>query len=94
MPNTNGFAKTLYANGAAQREVPFVRGRLENWAAAVIYATAQVNFAFDKSQEPHTTPDEIADFFGVSKNTASQKAQIIRSSLKCATGMRNSAQPR
>ena len=67
---------------ARKREVPFVRGRLENWAAAVIYATAQVNFAFDKSQEPHTTPDEIADFFGVSKNTASQKAQIIRKLFK------------
>jgi len=74
--------ENLVRKMARKREVPFVRGRIENWAAAVIYALAQVNFTFDKSQQPHTTPDELADFFGVSKSTASQKAQIIRKLFK------------
>ena len=43
-----------------KREVPFLRGKLEIWAAATIYAIGQINFLFDKSFEPYTTPDDIA----------------------------------
>lgn len=61
-----------------KHNVPFKRGKLKNWASGVIYAIAQINFLFDKSQELYTSPDEICDFFGTKKSTASNKARDIR----------------
>ncbi len=58
--------------------VPFKRGKIENWASGIIYAIAQINFLFDKSSEPHTSPDEICDYFNTKKSTASNKARDIR----------------
>lgn len=36
-----------------KRQVPFLTGRPEIWAAAVVYALGQLNFLFDKSFEPY-----------------------------------------
>lgn len=58
--------------------VPFKRGKLENWASGIIYALAQINFLFDTSSEPHTSPDEICDYFNTKKSTTSNKARDIR----------------
>ena len=41
-----------------KRQVPFLSGRLEIWAAAVVYALGQINFLFDKSFEPGTPPGD------------------------------------
>lgn len=65
-----------------KRAVPFATGRPEIWAAAVVYALGQVNFLFDRSQKLHSTPDQIADFFGVSKVTVGLKAKAIRDLFK------------
>ena len=35
-----------------KRDVPFQRGKLEIWAAAVVYAIGFVNILFNKSFEP------------------------------------------
>ncbi len=67
---------------ARKREVPFVRGKLEIWAAAVIYAIGQINFLFDKSFQPYASTDDLAKYFGVSKSTVGQKAQKIRELFK------------
>lgn len=67
---------------ARKRVVPFLSGRMEIWAAAVIYAVCQINFAFDKASDPHTTPDDICDYFGVKKSTVSGKAGHIRDMFK------------
>lgn len=61
-----------------KHNVPFKRGKLENWASGIVYAIAQINFLFDKSQELHTSPDEICEFFKTKKSTASNKARDIR----------------
>lgn len=61
-----------------KHNVPFKRGKLENWASGVVYAIAQINFLFDNSQELHTSPDEICEFFSTKKSTASNKARDIR----------------
>lgn len=37
---------------ARKRDVPFVTGRIEIWAAAVIHALGTVNFLFDKASQP------------------------------------------
>jgi hypothetical protein len=65
-----------------KRVAPYLSGRIEIWAAAVVYALGSINFLFDKSFKPYATTDEICAFFGTSKSTTSQKAQVIRNLFK------------
>jgi hypothetical protein len=65
-----------------KRVVPFLTGRIEIWAAAVVYALGGINFLFDKSFEPYATPDDICNYFGTSKKTTGQKAKTIRDMFK------------
>lgn len=65
-----------------KREVPFARGKLEIWAAAVINAIGTVNFLFDKSTSPFTSVKEINEFFGTNSSTVGQKASLIRDMFK------------
>jgi len=64
-----------------KHEVPFKRGKLENWASGIIYALGQINFLFDDSFDPYATPDDICGFFKTKKSTASNKARDIRRML-------------
>jgi len=61
-----------------KREVPFQRGRLEIWSAAVVYAIGSINFLFDKSFEPYMTAAQICEYFGANTTTVSQKARKIK----------------
>ena len=61
--------------------VPFMSGKIEIWAAAVIHALGTINFLFDKSFEPYTTVDEINVFFGTNKSSTGQKSKVIRELL-------------
>ena len=65
-----------------KHQVPFLRGRVNTWAGAIIYALGQVNFLFDRSFEPYASADDIAQHFGVSKSTLGQKAKQIRDMFK------------
>lgn len=65
-----------------KRNVPFLSGRIEIWAAAIFYVIGQINFLFDKSMQPFSTADEISGYFGQSKSSVSQKAKVIRDLLK------------
>lgn len=66
---------------AGNRQLSLQRGRKEIWAAAIIYAIAQLNFLFDPETEPCILPDDICEFFGTKKTTVSNKAGIIRKEL-------------
>ncbi|MDR9367315.1 MAG: DUF6398 domain-containing protein [Balneolaceae bacterium] len=61
-----------------KREVPFKRGKLDIWAAAVVHAVGSVNFLFDKSFEPYASVSDINDYFGTNTSTVSQKSKRIR----------------
>ncbi len=61
-----------------KKDVPFQRGKLEIWAAAVIYAIGSINFLFDKSFEPYITPNQISEYFGTKNSTVSNKAREIK----------------
>ena len=61
-----------------KRDVPFQRGKLEIWAAAVIYAIGAINFLFDKSFDPYMTAEQISEYFGTKKSTVSNKARQIK----------------
>ena len=65
-----------------KRNVPYLSGGIEVWAAGVIYALGQINFLFDRSFEPYATPDDICDYFGTNKSTTSKKAKFIRDMFK------------
>lgn len=65
-----------------KRQVPFLSGRIEIWAAAIVYALGSINFLFDKSFSPYVTAEDIGKHFGTTKSSASQKAKIIRDILK------------
>ena len=67
---------------ARKRPSPLVRGDLGIWAAGVVHAVGQVNFLFDRSQDLHTTTDELAQWFGIKKTTVANKAKAIRDLLK------------
>lgn len=70
--------KKLIDKMARKRTVPFLSGRVEIWAAAIVYALGSINFLFDKSFLPYATPDTLCDHFQVSKRTLAQKAKLIR----------------
>ncbi|MCU0444484.1 MAG: DUF6398 domain-containing protein [Microscillaceae bacterium] len=65
-----------------KKTVPFLTGQKPIWAAAVVHAICSANFAFDKSQTPHTSVDEINTFFNTKKSTVSSKSAEIRKMLK------------
>ena len=69
-----------------KRNVPYLSGRIEIWAAGVIYALGQINFLFDRCFEPYATHDDICDYFGTKKSTTSQKAKFIRDMFKMRYG--------
>jgi hypothetical protein len=74
--------KKLIRKMSRKRVVPFLSGRIEIWAAAVVYAIGSINFLFDKSFEPYATADDICNYFGTSKSTTGQKAKTIRDMFK------------
>lgn len=67
---------------ARKKSVPFIVGKIEIWAAAVIHAIGSINFLFDKNTKPFVSADFICKSFGVSKSTVGQKAKVIRDMLR------------
>jgi len=61
-----------------KKDVPFKSGKIEIWAAAVIYTIGSINFLFDKSFKPYITADQISEYFGTKKSTVSNKAKQIK----------------
>lgn len=61
-----------------KRNVPFLYGRLDIWAAAIIHALGSINFLFDPSFEPYVSAESISNYFDTSRSTVSQKAKVIR----------------
>jgi len=76
--NYKQLAEKLVLKMKRKRQVPFLRGRINTWAAAIIYALGQINFLFDRSVEPFVEASVIPDYFSVSQSTVGQKAKVIR----------------
>jgi len=53
------------------------RGKIEIWAASIIYAIARLNFLFDRENEYFISTDTICDYFGTKKSTTGNKATQI-----------------
>jgi hypothetical protein len=63
---------------ARKRNVPFLSGRRETWAASIVYSLGQINFLFDSTFEPYIDGADICDYFNVSRSSVSSKAKKIR----------------
>lgn len=60
-----------------KRPSPLEKGRARTWACGIVHAIGSHNFIFDKSQPINMTAAEIAEWFDLSKNTASGKASEV-----------------
>jgi hypothetical protein len=65
-----------------KRPSPVAGGRAPTWACGIVYAIGSNNFIFDKSQPLTMTATEIAEWFGISKSTAGNKASEVSRLLK------------
>jgi hypothetical protein len=73
--------RELVARLARKRPSPLARGDVRIWAAGALYALGQINFLFDRSQQPHLTADQLAGELAVVKTTMANKATTIRRTL-------------
>jgi hypothetical protein len=73
--------RPLAAALARKRPSPLLRGQVEIWACAIVYALGTVNFLFDPSQTPHMSAFEVCRLFGVSSSSGANKARQIREML-------------
>lgn len=74
--------KELINKMARKRQVPFLTGRIEIWAAGVIHAVGTINFLFDNSFKPYVSVSDICDYFGTKQSTTTQKSKTIRDMFK------------
>ncbi|MHA1274563.1 MAG: DUF6398 domain-containing protein [Promethearchaeota archaeon] len=74
--------KKLVHKMSRKHNVPFLRGRLDIWAASVIHALGQINFLFDQNTKPYVSAEFIANYFNTSTSTTGQKAKKIRDLLR------------
>ncbi len=72
----------LISKMARKRDVPFMSGKIEIWAAAVIHALGTINFLFDKDSEPYVSVHDICDFFGTKQSTTTQRSKQIKDMFK------------
>jgi hypothetical protein len=76
-----GFCLRLCDAIAASDDLNLHRGRVEIWAAAIVYAIARLNFLFSPETPNCLTTDEICSKFGVKKSTVGNKASMILDTL-------------
>jgi hypothetical protein len=77
-PDYKQLCENLIKKMSRKRNIPFLSGRLEIWAAAIVYAIGSINFLFDKSFKPYATAEDICRYFETTKSSTSQKAKVIR----------------
>ena len=73
-----GLCEKMIDKMSRKRYVPFLSGRKETWAAAIVYSIGQINFLFDSSFKPFIEGAEICSHFNVSRSTVTNKAKQIR----------------
>lgn len=86
-------SEKLIRKMARKWDVPFLYGRIEIWAASIIYALGTINVLFDKRFEPHITPDTICTYFRTSKSTTYQKSKKIRDMFSIKYGDKEFSTP-
>jgi hypothetical protein len=69
--------RKMIAKISRKRPSPFLYGKPEVWASAIIYCVAEINFLFDKAQKPHLTKSELFSILPGPKSTITSHKKII-----------------
>lgn len=67
---------------ARKHNVPFLRGRISIWAAAIVHLIARMNFLFDQKASPSTSASDISFHFNTVPSTIGAKATTIEKLVK------------
>lgn len=81
-----GFALKLCDAIAGSDRLNIHRGRIDIWAAAIVYAIARLNFLFSEETPNHLTRDELCSGFQVKPSTTGNKASEIMNALRLYQG--------
>jgi hypothetical protein len=76
-----------------KRKISITRGKIEIWAASIIYVIARLNFLFDPENELFLTADTICDYFGTKKSTIGSKATYIENVCNIGLGAEGFCSP-
>jgi hypothetical protein len=74
-------ARRAVAALCRKHSCPFLSGRPESWACAVVYAIGQVKFLSDRASEPYMSMGDLCARFGISASTGGSKAKTVRGLL-------------
>ena len=77
-PQYTAFVDNLCDRIAETPTLNIQRGRVEIWAAAMVYVIARLNFLFDPESDAPITPDTICGHFNTVKSTVASKATLIQ----------------
>ena len=69
------------------------RGKVEIWAASIVYVIARLNFLFDKESYNYISTDELCDYFTVKKSTIGNKASQIEKIYNIKLGDKKFTKP-
>jgi len=58
-----GYALKLCETLGRRRKISITQGKIEIWAAAIVYVVARLNFLFDPSHPFYLSADTICNFF-------------------------------
>ncbi len=81
-----GFSIKLCDTLSGVENVNLSRGKIEIWAASIIYVIARLNFLFDKENDAFITADMLCDFFNAKKSTVGNKATLIEKKCDLSHG--------
>jgi hypothetical protein len=81
-----GLALKLCDKIGRMRRLSIQRGRIEIWAAAIIYVIARLNFLFDPESGVNLTAEELSAFFGTKKSTIGNKTGLIQKTANIFIG--------
>lgn len=80
---TKSYAEICDSLLAAIREtwLPIKRSKAESWAAGLVHVAGMINFLHDPASKPYMKLSDIAQYFGVSAATMSNKSREIQGAL-------------
>jgi len=81
-----GYALRLCETLGRKRKISINRGKIEIWAASIVYVIARLNFLFDPESEFFLTADTLCDYFSTKKSTIGTKATYIENVCNIGLG--------
>jgi len=87
------YALKLCKTLGRKQKISITRGKIEIWAASIVYVIARLNFLFDPESEFFLTADTICGYFGTKKSTIGSKATYIENVCNIGLGAEGFCSP-